>query len=173
MNELPKRKKLRLEGYDYTSCGRYFITLCIEDRNRLLWSPVGENFIHPDQPLPLSDVGKMIEKEIQKLHSIYENVVVDKYCILPDHIHLILFLVSDESGSIQSAPAVSRIVKQLKGVITKQVGISIWQKSFYDRIIRNEEEYRKIWEYIDSNPYRLEEDDFIFSGGRKGDQGNG
>ena len=76
---------------------------------------------------------------------------------MPDHIHMILFISSDDGGRTQFAPRLSRIIKQFKGSITKQIGISIWQKSFNDRIIRNEKSYREIREYIDDNPIKWRE----------------
>ncbi len=154
--ELPKRKKIRLEGYDYSTCGAYFVTICVADRNALLWN-VGANCVRPHEP-SLSNIGETIDNEILKLNTIYDNVFVDKYCIMPDHIHMIIFIMPDETGRTQFAPAVSRIIKQFKGSITKQIGFSIWQKSFNDRIIRNEYGYHEVWQYIDQNPLKWKED---------------
>jgi len=63
----------------------------------------------------------------------------------------------------QFAPAISRIVKQFKGTITKQIGFPIWQKSFYDHIIRDEKDYLVRWNYIDTNPERWGEDEYFLS----------
>lgn len=155
--ELPKRKKIRLEGYDYSCCGAYFVTICVSDRNCPLCN-VGANFVRPNGIPELSDIGKTIDAEIGKMNGVYENVAVDKYCIMPDHIHIIVFIIPDESGRTQFATTLSRIIKQFKGSITKQIGRSIWQKSFYDRIIRNEKGYREVWQYIDENPLKWETD---------------
>lgn len=116
--ELTKRKKIRLGGYDYSSCGAYFVTICITDKHKLLWN-VGANCVRLHETPPLSDIGKTIDAEIQRLDSIYVNVAVEKYCIMPDHIHMILFIVPDESGRTQFAPTLSRIIKQFKGSIMK------------------------------------------------------
>jgi len=156
--ELSQRKRMRLEGYDYSSCGAYFITICVANRNALLWENVGANCVRPNESLPLSNIGKTIYNEVQKLNTIYENVIVDKYCIMPDHIHMIIFLTHNECGRTQFAPTLSRIMKQFKGSITKQIGFTIWQKSFNDRIIRNEKGYQEVWQYIDTNPLKWEED---------------
>lgn len=158
--ELPKRKKIRLEGYDYSSAGAYFVTICVANRNALLWNNVGANCVRPNELPSLSDIGKIVNNEIQKLNTIYENVVVDKYCIMPDNIHAIIMILSDESGRTQFAPTLSRIIKQFKGSITKQIGFSIWEKSFNDRIIRNEKGYQEVWQYIDKNPLKWQEDCF-------------
>lgn len=104
--------------------------------------------------LPLSKIGIVIENEIYKLNTVYENIKVDKYQIMPNHIHLIIFIYEDSNGRTQFAPTISRIIKQFKGSITKQIGFSIWQKSFYDRIIRNENEYQSVWNYIHNNPLK-------------------
>ncbi len=156
-----------------------------------MWETAGANCVHPDEPPPLSDIGKKIDKEVQKLNTVYENVTVDKYCIMPDHIHMIIFITPDECGrswragavslehwsgannaehrasearhgaKTQFAPTLSRIIKQFKGSITKQIGFSFWQKSFNDRIIRNEKGYQEVWQYIDTNPLKWEEDCFL------------
>ena len=64
-------------------------------------------------------------------------------------------------GRTQFAPTLSRILKQFKGSVTKQVGAPIWQKSFYDHVIRNEAEYLDTWAYIDENPAKWTEDDLF------------
>lgn len=120
----------------------------------MLWKNVGANYVHPLDQLPLSKIGIVIENEIYKLNTVYENIKVDKYQIMPNHIHLIIFIYEDSNGRTQFAPTISRIIKQFKGSITKQIGFSICQKSFYDRIIRNEKEYQEVWNYIHNNPLK-------------------
>ena len=152
--DLPKRKNIRLNDYNYSSNGAYFITICTKNKENLLWKNVGANFVRPLDQLPLSKIGIVIENEIYKLNTVYENIKVDKYQIMPNHIHLIIFIYEDSNGRTQFAPTISRIIKQFKGSITKQIGFSIWQKSFYDRIIRNENEYQSVWNYIHNNPLK-------------------
>lgn len=159
MAELPKRKKIRLERYDYSACGAYFVTICIADRNVLLWD-VGADIIRPDRP-PLSQYGKIVEMAIKQIQAHYENVIVDKYCIMPDHLHLIVFIMSEESGRMLSAPTLSVVIGSMKRWVSKQIGFSIWQKSFNDRIIRNEQGYREVWRYIDENPMKWRDDSDI------------
>lgn len=120
----------------------------------MLWKNVGANCVRPLDQLPLSKIGIVIENEIYKLNTVYENIKVDKYQIMPNHIHLIIFIYEDSNGRTQFAPTISRIIKQFKGSITKQIGFSIWQKSFYDRVIRNEKEYQSVWNYIHNNPLK-------------------
>lgn len=129
--DLPKRKNIRLNDYNYSSNGAYFITICTKNKENLLWKNVGANCVRPLDQLPLSKIGIVIENEIYKLNTVYENIKVDKYQIMPNHIHLIIFIYEDSNGRTQFAPTISRIIKQFKGSITKQIGFSIWQKSFY------------------------------------------
>lgn len=152
--DLPKRKNIRLNDYNYSSNGAYFITICTKNKENLLWKNVGANCVRPLDQLPLSKIGIVIENEIYKLNTVYKNIKVDKYQIMPNHIHLIIFIYEDSNGRTQFAPTISRIIKQFKGSITKQIGFSIWQKSFYDRIIRNENEYQSVWNYIHNNPLK-------------------
>lgn len=152
--DLPKRKNIRLNDYNYSSNGAYFITICNKNKENLLWKNVGANCVRPLDQLPLSKIGIVIENEIYKLNTVYENIKVDKYQIMPNHIHLIIFIYEDSNGRTQFAPTISRIIKQFKGSITKQIEFSIWQKSFYDRIIRNEKEYQEVWNYIHNNPLK-------------------
>lgn len=152
--DLPKRKNIRLNDYNYSSNGAYFITICTKNKENLLWKNVGANCVRPLEQLPLSKIGIVVENEIHKLNTIYENIKVDKYQIMPNHIHLIIFIYEDSNGRTQFAPTISRIIKQFKGSITKQIGFSIWQKSFYDRVIRNEKEYQEVWNYIHNNPLK-------------------
>ena len=95
-----------------------------------------------------------MDNEIKKLNTVYVAVRVDKYCIMPDHIHFIISINTDENGRTHCAPTISRVIKQFKGSITKQVGRPIWQKSFYDHGIRNPQDYDEIWQYIENNPLK-------------------
>ena len=165
MDELPKRKPIRIVDYDYSTPGAYFITVCTANREKIFWSDRRGELCSPayntqtgDQRSPLraelSDVGKIVDAEIQKLNTVYDAVRVDKYCIMPDHIHFIISINTDENGRTQLVPTISRVIKQFKGSITKQIGRPIWQKSFYDHGIRNQQDYDEIWEYIENNPLK-------------------
>lgn len=142
-HELPKRKRNRVDNYDYSECGAYFLTICVQDRKLLLWDTVGATC---GRPLPLSEYGQIIENEINRISSIYNDTVnIDKYVIMPNHIHLIIVLQTmDVNGRPQVAPTICRVIQQFKGAVTKQIGWSIWQKSFHDHIIRNNDEYGTI-----------------------------
>ena len=154
MPELPKRKMNRIENYDYSTPGAYFITVCTANREKIFWSDRRGELCSPGNGVMLSDAGKIVENEIQKLNTVYDSVGVDKYCIMPDHIHFILSIDTDENGEQREAPTVSRVIKQFKGVVTKRIGRPIWQKSFYDHGIRNRQDYNEVWEYIENNPLK-------------------
>lgn len=151
MSELPKRKDIRIPNFDYSTPGAYFITVCTANRENIFWNCVGADIIRP-QNVPLSAAGKIVEQAICQIPNHYENVSVDKYCVMPDHIHLIVRIEPDIDGRILSAPTVSTVVGSMKRWVSRQVGRPIWQKSFYDHGIRNQWDYDEIWEYIENNP---------------------
>ena len=154
MNEHPIRKKLRLKNYDYSRSGMYFVTVCIKDRLPLLWE--NHTIAKETNNISLSHTGAIVNTAIEQISSIYPSVTVAKYCIMPDHIHLIIQMQSDDSGRQIAAPTLSTIIGQMKRWVSKQSGQSIWQKSFIDRIIRNEKEFLAIWQYIENNPKKLD-----------------
>ncbi|TJX66429.1 transposase [Soehngenia saccharolytica] len=174
MDELPRRKNIRLKNYDYSQAGYYFITICSKDKKYIFWDvgatsgrkheelpflDVRATFGRPYEKPPLSNIGEIIDLEINKINSIYENVEIDKYVIMPNHIHMIIVLNNANERS-KTAPTISRIMQQFKGSVSKQTGLSLWQKSFYDHIIRDEQEYQKIWNYIETNPLKWENDKY-------------
>ena len=155
MNNFPKRKQIRLSDYDYSQNGYYFITICTKERKTLFWDDVGADIIRPN----LSSYGKIVKTAIKAIPKHYLNVSVDKYVIMPDHIHLILVISNNETnghinGQIISAPTVMRVIGQMKRWVSKEIGFSIWQKSFYENIIRNENDYITKTEYMLNNPLK-------------------
>ena len=156
--ELPKRKKNRLENFDYSSCGAYFLTVCTMNRRNLLWENVGAIIDRP-QDIELSPYGKMVDNAIQNISSAYPTLALESYVIMPNHIHLLVRVCADENGQPLVAPTMSQVIKQLKGIVSKQVGESIWQKSFHDHIIRNYEDYEEHLRYIYDNPIRWQYDE--------------
>ena len=154
------RKPIRLVNYDYSSNGLYFITICTKDRVHY-FSEIKEDseFVGADIIRPivtLKETGKILAASINDVKNHYDNVDVIKYCIMPDHVHLILSIMNDiengDGGRIISAPTVSTIIGSLKRYVSKTTGISLWQKSFHDHIIRSEKEFLEICGYIDNNP---------------------
>ena len=151
--ELPKRKANRLENYDYSSCGAYFITVCTLERQNYFWENVGAIIDRP-QDVELSTYGKMVDQAIQNIPSAYPALSLESYVIMPNHIHLLLRVCADEYGRPLVAPTVERMVKQFKGAATKKIGASIWQKSYIERVIRNKKDYETRSNYIFENPLR-------------------
>lgn len=147
------RKPNRLPDYDYSQNGAYFVTICIKDREPILSKiSVGANCVR------LTDFGKVVDDEIKKMNTVYGCVFVDNYVIMPNHIHL-LIRIENDGRRPQVAPTVSRIIKQFKGSVTKQIGMSVWQKGFYDHVVRDEYDYQIRWKYIDDNPSKWAEDE--------------
>ncbi len=158
-SDLPKRKPNRLKGYDYGAPGAYFITICTKDRKNLLSKILVGDDAHIVQQNDLSNYGTICDKYINNINIKYENVTVEKYVIMPNHIHLIVFL---NGTMMASSPTknIKTIVRSFKTMVTKEIGNSIWQRSYHDHIIRNEDDYKKIWSYIDTNVIKWENDCF-------------
>ncbi len=218
MKELPTRKNIRLDSFDYRANALYFITLCTKDKKPILWEyaeliNIGyfdktttqtdyeykNNLVgatvskkqlrssdqrllsRPQNPqelqnlFQLSEYGKITEQAINNIPQIYKNTEIIKYCIMPDHVHLIVGIHSDatgcfiaengemynDNGRLIVAPtdalkfkSLSVIISQTKRYISKQIGFSLWQKSFYDRIIRDKDELESVIKYIELNPYK-------------------
>lgn len=158
-----KRKQNRLQGYDYGRPGYYFITVCVEERAEMLSEVVRECRGAHCAPayVQLSDIGHVVENTILQIPQYHRDVRVDKYVIMPNHVHMILVLEQGR-GRTMCAPtrhsSIPGILHGMKEAVTKTIGFSIWQKSYHDHIIRNEADYRRIWEYIDTNPAKWRED---------------
>ncbi|MBQ8506727.1 MAG: transposase [Clostridia bacterium] len=160
--KLPKRKHIRLKDYDYGQGGAYFITICTKDREPLLGTiPVGRDAHIPPQT-KLSAIGGIADRHIRKINDVYSTTQVEKYIIMPNHIHLLLVLADNtdsDGGMWASRPTIQTIVRSFKTMVTKEIGHSIWQASFFDHIIRDEDEFLAVWKYIDENPLKWELDE--------------
>ena len=159
--EYPKRKSTRLKDYDYSSEGAYFITICTHNKQKILCDIVGGGAL--DAPkIKLSTIGGIVEKYILSSNNIPE-ISVEKYVIMPNHIHLILLVKNNIGTSKAPSPTnniISHSISTLKRFVIRDVGENIFQRSFHDHIIRGENDYLKIWNYIDTNPQKWEEDCF-------------
>jgi REP element-mobilizing transposase RayT len=163
--ELPKRKQNRLAEYDYSTPNAYFITVCTNNRKNLFWTDAQAVIAHPDH-VPLTNLGMMVRLSIENIPKHYAAVSVDHFVIMPNHIHLLLQIHTDAGGRSMIAPTISTVVRLMKGTVTKQAGFSVWQKGFYDHVIRNDNDYRDIWNYIEGNPGKWTEDKFCISESR-------
>ena len=155
--DLPKRKQNRLAEYDYSIPNAYFITICTVDRKNLFWKDVGAVIDRPEN-VPLTNLGMLVKQRIKDIPHHYPAITVDHAAIMPNHIHLLLQINTDVDGRSMIAPTISTVVRLMKGAVSRQVGYSVWQKGFYDHIIRNEKDYRDIWNYIEGNPSKWSED---------------
>ena len=150
MKDFPKRKRTRLQEYDYSQFGYYFVTICIKNRKEFFSKIENSTVV-------LSKFGNIIDEILSNIPTYY-NVEIDCYIIMPDHIHLIIILDKDESKKNYS---LSDVMGKFKSFSCKKIREVLeddekfeWQKSFYDRIIRNEKELYQIRKYIQENPLR-------------------
>ena len=147
MDSLPVRKKNRLQSYDYSTPGYYFITFCTEDHACILGHVTPPSELEQGRMI-LNETGKIAEQVLSSIPDYYPGALVDNLVIMPNHVHLILVL--EYTG--KPCPDVSRIIQQAKSVITKRLGKRIWQIHFHDHVIRGEQDYKEIWEYMENNP---------------------
>ena len=155
--EKPQRKPNRIEGYDYSQNGAYFITVCTQDRKRLL-SKISVGTPVPGCPqIPQAELlwhGEIADNVIRQLNEFYNHISVDKYIVMPDHIHLLITIHNGHPG--RGVPTrtseIARFVGTFKRFCNKEYGENIWQSRYYDHVIRNQQDYDEIWEYIENNP---------------------
>ena len=150
---LKQRKPTRLKGYDYSATGAYFITICTKGKKQILPRIVGDGVLDVPKNI-LTSYGKIADNYINQMDVFYNNVSVDKYIIMPNHIHLLLIVAENNGTPRTPSPTnsvVSKFVGTFKRFCNKDYGENIWQRSFNDHIIRGENDYLKIWEYINSN----------------------
>ena len=180
--ELPERKPTRLKNFDYNTVGAYFITICTQDRQQILSRIVGgdvpdcpsdkrDNLVGagvPDCPrVELTKPGQIAEKHIIQLSNFYDYLSIESYVIMPNHIHLLLFVransnISKNGQSRTPAPTnieranniVSQFVSTFKRFCNKEYGENIWQSRFYDHVIRDRKDYETRIKYIHENPMR-------------------
>ena len=194
MDETPKRKTTRLQGYDYSTPGAYFLTLCTENRQCILsrivgtgvldgppnpiTAPVGTGVLDgPPVPVPpsilggpqihLLPYGKIADKYIRQLHNFYDNISVESYVIMPNHIHILLF-VKEDGPSRTPVPTtqnstVSRFISTFKRFCNKESNRNIWQSRSYDHVIRDQEDFDKHLKYIQENPAKWESDKLYYA----------
>lgn len=155
--EFRERKQNRLKNYDYSQKGSYFVTICTYNKECFLGNIVGVVTGHPI--MKLSKCGKIVDISINNISNYYDNISVGRYCIMPNHVHLIINInLADENGRPMTSPTLSNIINQMKGYVTKQMACKVWQSSYHDHVIRNEQKYQKICKYIDDNPAKWVDD---------------
>ena len=147
-----QRKFNRIPEYDYSTDGAYFVTICTQDRKKILSKIVGDGV-----PVPKA-CGIIAQEIIKQIPEKYTSVTVDKYVIMPDHIH-ILMKFDCNLGTGNPSPTLGNVIGWYKYQVTKQINAElntdcgkIFQRSYYDHVIRNQRDYDEIWQYIENNP---------------------
>ena len=163
-----RRRSIRLKGYDYTQAGAYFVTVVTYGRECLFGDVV-------DGDMVLNENGQIIVEEWVRTADIRPNVSLDVFIVMPNHIHSII-MIADGRGTLQRAPTTERfgqptsnsiptIIRLFKSVTTKRInevrgrpGGAVWQRNYYEHIIRDEDDLCRIREYIVNNPLQWEVD---------------
>ena len=106
-----------------------------------------------------TDFGKIVNDQINEINKTYNDINIMKYVIMPDHVHMIIYLFDDKNvlGGTSRTPSptnarIPALISTLKRFVNKKIGYNIWQRSFHDHIIRSEREFLEICGYIDNNP---------------------
>jgi REP element-mobilizing transposase RayT len=163
-----KRKSLRLNGYNYSQTGAYFSTICAQARKSLFGKVLGDD-------MHVNEYGKIIRGCWQELPSHYPSIQLDYFTVMPNHVHGIIFLVgagsprpeipTSQAGGgtppLQQVTNLSAIIGFFKFHSTKRIneirhtpGAKVWQRGFYDHVIRDDESLNRIRNYIFTNPSR-------------------
>ena len=145
----PQRRANRLKNFDYGSTNCYFVTFCVKDGASLLWRWRGEEWEHE-----LSDFGLAVERAVLSVDGV-KNIHLHHYAIMPNHVHMIIELLRTDNGEREQ---LSDVVRYVKSQISREIGNSIWQRSYYDHVIRDEKDYQRVWEYVENNPAKWKED---------------
>ena len=163
--ELPERKHPRLDHYDYSSPGAYFVTICTQNRRCVLSRIVGRRLAPAETDgIEYTAFGKIAEEQLLLLlKDRYPCLSVDRYVIMPNHIHIILVLDGDAAGA-SPRPTIMDAICAYKSLTTrecKKVGMAekLFQTSFYEHVIHSREDYDEIVKYIHENPMRWDCDE--------------
>ena len=147
----PHRKQLRLRGYDYAFPGVYFVTICSAGKRPVFASTSGESIV-------LSLAGEIVRSEWIALPERFARLVLDEFVIMPNHLHGVLAFVGHAGGASPS-PTLFDVIGAFKSISTIKVnrllrrsGVALWQRSYYEHIVRTGEDLRKIQRYILENP---------------------
>ena len=170
-SSLPDRRSIRLPEYDYAQAGAHFVSVCSAARECMF------GHIADDKMVP-NGLGRIVEDEWLKTQSLRPGIVIDVYVVMPNHFHVILWIMDVASGTARRAPTVERfaaptvrslptIIRAFKSSATRRInqlrgtpGAATWQRGFYEHVIRSEKELGAKREYILNNPlqWALDED---------------
>lgn len=146
-NRFQSRKHPRLKNYDYSNRNFYFITICTDHKQCIF-----------GRPNTLNVLGKIAEASLLEMEEHVLGIRIDKYVVMPNHVHVIFEVTEDGCDLLNAIGAYKSAVS--KKIHKIKPDIIVWQTSFHDHIIRNQTSYEKIWNYIDGNPLKWEEDCF-------------
>ncbi|MBP3696332.1 MAG: transposase [Clostridia bacterium] len=164
--DLPNRKPNRLKGWNYNNGASYYVTVCTHQKQNTL------SLICRDSPcgcphIKLTDLGEIVQNVIYRVENKYSDFVVfDNYVIMPNHLHLIVSIKNeaDERTAARAVPTLSKLIGEIKSCAavdwirhckSNSIDIApVWQRSYYDHVIRCQQDYEEIWRYIDENPYK-------------------
>jgi REP element-mobilizing transposase RayT len=175
------RRSTRLKGYDYTQAGAYFVTLCTQGRECLFGAVVAGGMI-------LNELGQIVYEEWKRSSEIRREIELDEFVVMPNHMHGVIWILESDdvrAGDVrahgrasdvradgrppqspQRAPkSLGSFVAGFKSAVTKRIneqrgtpGVPVWQRNYYEHIIRNDADLRRIREYIVNNPLKWELD---------------
>ena len=167
--ELKYRTANRLPGYDYGVIGCYFVTLCTHHRQPIFCmekSTVGNSL----RAVPKHAPNQIIRKWIIETQKKYKNIAIEQYVIMPDHLHLMVEINEQCPGcSVSEAMhffktmTTNEYIRGVKKGVLHEFDTKLWQRSYYDHVIRNQQDYDEIWQYIENNPEKwmlLHQNDF-------------
>lgn len=157
-HEWPQRKRLRLSSYDYSRAGAYFVTICTQNSAHLF----GEIC---DETMRSNRAGEIVWDTWCALPERFPAIYLDAFVVIPNHVHGLLWLAFEPRIASQEAiekattlPDVIRVFKSISAIQVNRAlgrtGVSVWQRSFYDRIVRSERALQAIRQYIRENPRR-------------------
>ena len=163
-----KRRSIRLQGYDYSQAGAYFVTICTQNRQCLFGNIV-------DGEMVLNEYGSVIRTCWVEIPVHFSETKLDLFVVMPNHVHGIVWL--NGRGTACRAPTTGEqfgkpvsgslpaMIRSFKSAVTKQInemcntpGAKLWQRNYYEHIIRNNNELNRIREYITHNPARWDMD---------------
>ena len=161
------RHSIRLKNYDYSQAGAYFVSICVQNRECVFGNIV-------DGEMHLNKWGEIIAEEWMRSSEIRKEIKLDEFVVMPNHIHGIVMITEASVGATGRSPlpkgppakSIGSFVAGFKSAATKRIneirtnrGAPLWQRNYYEHVIRNEEELKQIREYITGNPIKWTEDD--------------
>jgi len=165
--DIHHRRSIRLKKYDYSANGTYFVTICTQDSAMLFGQVVGADSISAQ--VVLNNAGKMVETLYQETIHQFSGVTSVKHIVMPNHFHGVVVIGRADMESAPTLPAIiqafkrNTTIKYINGVksgIFPPFNKRVWQRNYFERIIRDEDEYKRVCQYIDDNPANWENDKY-------------